>query len=80
MAKPRVGVLLRETVAGSKSSNQSADLENLRAKYGAFCQRLRRAIVALERHHRAMAELEASRGGVSGRSSSGCARARWKYR
>jgi hypothetical protein len=65
MAKPRVGVLLRETVAGSKSSNQSADLESLKQKYLVFCKKIRHLIGALERHHKAMTEMEQSRSGVS---------------
>ena len=65
MAKPRVGVLLRETVAGSKSSNQSADLDSLKQKYGVFCKKVRHLIGALDRHQKAMTEMEKSRTGVS---------------
>jgi hypothetical protein len=65
MTKPRVGVLLRETVAGSKSSNQSADLESLKQKYFLFCKKVRHLIGALDKHQKAMTEIEASRNGVS---------------
>ncbi|GKY96495.1 hypothetical protein MPSEU_000608900 [Mayamaea pseudoterrestris] len=65
MAKPRVGVLLRETVAGSKSSNQSADLDSLKQKYLVFCKKVRHLIGALDKHQKAMTEMESSRSGVA---------------
>ena len=65
MGKTRVGVLLRESMGGNKSSNKSADLAALTTKYQGFCKKVRALILSLKAHHDAMVKLEESRTNVS---------------
>jgi len=65
MGKTRVGVLLRESVGGNKSSNKSQDLASLVAKYHEFCKKIRALIDSLKAHHGAMQKIEQSRSLVS---------------
>jgi len=57
-------VVLREKVAGSKSSNQSANLVSLNQKYQEWCKLLRALIVALQKHCDAITALRDSRAAV----------------
>lgn len=65
MAKTRVGVLLRESVGGGKSSNRSADLVSLSEKYQVWCKKVRSLILSLERHQVLMGRMQESRAAVS---------------
>lgn len=65
MGKQRIGVLLRESVTGTKSSNQWGDLRTLTLKYQGFRQRLRALVVSLQKHHEAILNMEATRRAVS---------------
>lgn len=65
MGKTRVGVLLRESVGGNKSTNKSQDLAALTAKYHEFCKKIRALIDSLKAHHGAMQKIEESRSQVS---------------
>jgi hypothetical protein len=64
MVKTRVGVLLRESIGGNKSTNKSADLTALTQKYQEFVKRLNRLIQALKTQHECMVHMEASRQAV----------------
>jgi hypothetical protein len=61
MVKQRIGVVVRETIAGSKSHNESADLVQLTEKYKAFCINLRSLIESLQQHYNAMANVGKTR-------------------
>lgn len=65
MGKTRVGVLLRETMGGNKSTNKSQDLAEYTKKYGVFCKKIRNLIEALKTHHQNLARIDASRQDVS---------------
>lgn len=61
MGKARVGVRLRESMGGNKSSNKSSDLTALTQRYRAFTKRIRALVVALKAQHESMLKMEASR-------------------
>ena len=65
MAKTRVGVLLRESVGGNKSTNKSQDLASLTSKYHEFCKKIRSLIESLKAHHDTMRKIEQTRSSVS---------------
>lgn len=65
MAKTRVGVLLRESVGGNKSTNKSQDLASLTSKYHEFCKKIRALIESLKAHHVIMVKSEQTRSSVS---------------
>lgn len=84
MGKTRVGVLLRENLGASKSSNRSADLVSLSQKYVAWTKKMRSLIVALEKYHASIGHTKATREAVSlfhdGRLDKGrSVRLRWSY-
>lgn len=60
MGKTRVGVLLRDTV-GSKSANESMDLEQLTQRYFEHAKKRQSLIASLQEHHQSLQHLEASR-------------------
>jgi hypothetical protein len=61
MAKKRVGVLLRESIGGAKSSNKSSDLAALTQRYVEFTKRIRAMVDALKAQHACMIQMEESR-------------------
>ena len=61
MAKKRVGVLLRESMGGNKSSNKSSDLAALTQRYVEFTKRIRAMVDALKAQHACMIQMEESR-------------------
>jgi hypothetical protein len=61
MAKKRVGVLLRESIGGNKSTNKSSDLTALTQRYVAFTKRIRAMVDALRAQHACMIQMEESR-------------------
>ena len=61
MGKTRVGVLIRESMGGNKSSNKSSDLTALTTRYHAFTKKIRAMILALKEHHGNMQRVEKSR-------------------
>ena len=64
MGKTRVGVLLRESVGGNKSTNKSADLVTQIQKYNEFVKQLKGMIDALKVYHANLAKMDASRSEV----------------
>jgi hypothetical protein len=64
MGKTRIGVVLRESVGGGKSSNQSADLVALSERYNAFVKKLHALIVSLHQHHAVMIQIDKTRTAV----------------
>lgn len=65
MGKTRVGVLIRETVGGSKSANRSADLVTLTQKYNGWTKKIRALIISLEKYHATIGQLRETRAAVS---------------
>jgi hypothetical protein len=61
MAKKRVGVLIRESIGGNKSSNKSTDLAALTQRYVEFTKRIRAMVDALKAQHACMIQMEESR-------------------
>ena len=61
MAKKRVGVLLRESMGGNKSTNKSSDLTALTQRYYDFTKRIRGMVDALKAQHACMIQMEESR-------------------
>jgi hypothetical protein len=61
MGKSRVGVRIRESMGGNKSTNKSSDLTALTQRYFAFTKQIRSLIEALKSHHGNMMKIEASR-------------------
>jgi hypothetical protein len=61
MGKTRIGVVLRETVGGAKSNNQSADLVALEERYNVFVKKLHYLINALQQHHAVMMQIDKTR-------------------
>lgn len=61
MAKKRVGVLIRESIGGNKSSNKSSDLAALTQRYVEFTKRIRAMVDALKAQHACMIQMEESR-------------------
>lgn len=61
MAKKRVGVLLRESIGGNKSTNKSQDLATLTQRYVEFTKKIRAIVDALKAQHASMIQMEASR-------------------
>ena len=61
MAKKRVGVLLRESIGGNKSTNKSSDLAALTQRYVEFTKRIRAMVDALKAQHACMIRMEESR-------------------
>jgi hypothetical protein len=61
MAKTRIGVVFRESVAGVKSHNQSADLVALTERYHAFVKKLHVLINSLQQHHAVMMQIDKTR-------------------
>lgn len=61
MAKKRVGVLLRESIGGNKSTNKSTDLAALTQRYVEFTKRIRAMVDALKAQHACMIQMEESR-------------------
>ena len=59
--KARMGVVLRESLGGNKSSSKSADLVNLTERYNAWTKKIHGLIDSLKQHHSAMLQLEESR-------------------
>jgi len=65
MGKTRIGVVVRESLGGNKSSNRSVDLLNLSQKYRDWCKKMRGLVGALQAHHDTMLKMHASRAAVS---------------
>lgn len=65
MGKTRVGVLVRESLGGNKSTSRSADLVQLTQKYHAWAQKVRALVTVLEKHQAMMLHMDASRAAVS---------------
>ena len=61
MGKTRVGVLLRESMGGNKSTNKSSDLVALTQRYHAFSKKIRSLVEALKAQHATMLKMEESR-------------------
>jgi hypothetical protein len=61
MGKTRIGVVLRESVGGAKSNNQSADLMALTDKYHVFVKKLHILIHSLQQHHAVMMQIDKTR-------------------
>jgi hypothetical protein len=61
MGKTRIGVVLRESVGGAKSSNQSADLVALADRYNVFVKKLHILIHSLQQHHAVMIQIDKTR-------------------
>jgi uncharacterized protein YlxW (UPF0749 family) len=61
MAKKRVGVLLRESIGGNKSTNKSSDLVALTQRYVEFTKKIRAVVDALKAQHACMIQMEESR-------------------
>lgn len=65
MGKTRVGVLLRESMGGNKSTNKSSDLTALTQRYHTFMKRLGGLIQALKSQHQCMVQMDQTRQAVS---------------
>lgn len=61
MGKTRIGVVLRESVGGAKSNNQSADLVALTERYHLFVKKLHILIQSLHQHHAVMMQIDKTR-------------------
>jgi hypothetical protein len=61
MGKTRIGVVLRESVGGAKSNNQSADLMALTDRYHVFVKKLHILIHSLQQHHAVMMQIDKTR-------------------
>jgi hypothetical protein len=61
MGKTRIGVVLRESVGGAKSNNQSADLVALTDRYHVFVKKLHILIHSLQQHHAVMMQIDKTR-------------------
>lgn len=59
--KTRMGVVLRESLGGNKSSSKSADLLALTERYTAWTKKMASMIESIQQHHAAMMQLEATR-------------------
>jgi hypothetical protein len=59
--KTRMGVVLRESLGGNKSSSKSADLLALTERYTAWTKKIASLIESIQQHHAAMMQLEATR-------------------
>jgi hypothetical protein len=62
--KARVGLLVRESLGGNKSSNRSADLQQLSERYETFSKRIKSFIQALQHQKAAMQQMDKARGMV----------------
>jgi hypothetical protein len=65
-SKSRVGVVIRESLGGNKSSSKSADLQKLYQAYTVWCKQIATLLQALKSHQQAFLHIEATRTGVSG--------------
>ena len=50
MGKNRIGVVIRESVGGNKSSSRSADLHKLYQNYQVWCKQIAQLLGALKGH------------------------------
>ena len=57
-SKPRVGVILRQTAAGQKSSHDIVELQAVKERYRQQCQQLKSLKKALQQRHAAMLQTE----------------------
>jgi hypothetical protein len=64
-SKSRVGVVIRESLGGNKSSSKSADLQKLYQAYTVWCKQIATLLQALKAHQQAFLHIEATRTGVS---------------
>ena len=65
MAKKRVGLAVRETLGGNKSSSRSADLAKLYQSYQGWCKQIAALLQALKGHQQALLHIEKTRTSVS---------------
>lgn len=65
MGKNRIGVVIRESVGGNKSSSRSADLHKLYQGYQLWCKHIGQLLAALKGHQQALLHIEKTRTGVS---------------
>jgi hypothetical protein len=59
--KARIGVVLRESLGGNKSSSKSADLMALTERYTVWTKKMACLIDSIKQHHAAMMQLETTR-------------------
>jgi len=59
--KPRVGVMLRQSVAGNKSANRVGELDALKDKYQTLCRHFKELEKNLKQRHAAMVSVGQSR-------------------
>ena len=65
MAKSRIGVVVRESLGGNKSTSRSADLHKLYQNYQVWCKQIAALLEALKGHQQALLHIEKTRKGVS---------------
>lgn len=64
VAKPRMGVMLRQSVGAEKSANRSAELEELRSQYQTLCKHFRELDIQLKKRHASLVNTAESRAAV----------------
>lgn len=64
MGKLRVGTVVRDAM-GSKSSNRSADLDQLAKQYSVWCKNIKVLVQSLGKQYKAMLYIDQTRGEVS---------------
>lgn len=65
MGKSRIGVVVRESLGGNKSSSRSADLQKLYQNYQVWCKQIAALIQALKSHQQSLLYIEKTRTAVS---------------
>lgn len=66
MGKQRVGVVIRDSLGGNKSSsNKSADLQKLYQNYQVWCKNISALLSALKGHQQSLLHIEKTRTAVS---------------
>ena len=66
-----MGVVVRETLGGNKSSSRSSDLQKLYQNYQVWCKQIAALVQALTAHQQSLLHIEKTRTGVSFLISSG---------
>ena len=65
MGKNRIGVVVRESLGGNKSSSRSADLSKLYQNYQVWCKNIATLLQALKAHQQSLLHIEKTRTAVS---------------